>query len=56
MFGTMVKPMHPGNAARNGLLAALLASKNFTSAEQGIEARRGIDNVLATARNYAEIT
>ena len=56
MFGTMVKPMHPGNAARNGLLAALLASKNFTSAEQGIEGRRGFANVLATARNYDEIT
>jgi 2-methylcitrate dehydratase PrpD len=56
MFGTMVKPMHPGNAARNGLLAALLASKNFTSAEQGIEGRRGFANVLATARSYDEIT
>jgi 2-methylcitrate dehydratase PrpD len=56
MFGTMVKPMHPGNAARNGLLAALLASKNFTSSEQGIEGRRGFANVLATQRNYAEIT
>ena len=56
MFGTMCKPFHPGNAARNGLLAAFLASKNFTSAEQGIEGRRGFANVLATARNYAEIT
>jgi 2-methylcitrate dehydratase PrpD len=56
MFGTMVKPMHPGNAARNGLLAALLASKNFTSTEQGIEGRRGFANVLATQRNLAEIT
>jgi 2-methylcitrate dehydratase PrpD len=56
MFGSMVKPMHPGNAARNGLLAALLASKNFTSAEEGIEGRSGFANVLATARNYAEIT
>ena len=56
MFGSMVKPMHPGNAARNGLLAALLAAKNFTSAEQGIEGRRGFANVLATARNYDEIT
>jgi len=56
MFGSMVKPMHPGNAARNGLLAALLASKNFTSAEQGIEGRRGFANVLATVRNYEEIT
>jgi 2-methylcitrate dehydratase PrpD len=56
MFGSMVKPMHPGNAARNGLLAALLASKNFTSAEQGIEGRRGFANVLASERNLAEIT
>ena len=56
MFGSMVKPMHPGNAARNGLLAALLASKDFTSAEQGIEGRRGFANVLATERNFAEIT
>jgi len=56
MFGTMVKPMHPGNAARNGLLAALLASKDFTSSEQGIEGRRGFANVLATARNYDEIS
>jgi 2-methylcitrate dehydratase PrpD len=52
----MVKPMHPGNAARNGLLAALLASKDFTSAEEGIEGRRGFANVLSTARNYDEIT
>ena len=56
MFGTMVKPMHPGYAARNGLLAALLAAKNFTSAEQGIEGRRGFASVLAPERNYAEIT
>ena len=56
MFGTMVKPMHPGNAARNGLMAALLASKNFTSAGEGIEGRRAFANVLATERNLAEIT
>ncbi len=56
MFGTMCKPFHPGNAAKNGLMAALLASKNFTSSEQGIEGRRGFANVLATARNYGEIT
>jgi len=56
MFGTMVKPMHPGNAARNGMLAAFLAQKNFTSAEQGIEGRRGFANVLAAERNLAAIT
>ena len=56
MFGTMTKSFHPGRAAQNGLTAAFLASKNFTSSNQGIEASRGWANVLSTARNYAEIT
>jgi 2-methylcitrate dehydratase PrpD len=56
MFGTMTKPFHPGNAARNGLLAALLAKANFTSSKQGIEAPRGFAHVLATARNFSQIT
>jgi len=29
-FGTMCKPFHPGKAAMNGLLAALLAQEGFT--------------------------
>ncbi|MSP78121.1 MAG: MmgE/PrpD family protein [Dehalococcoidia bacterium] len=56
MFGTMCKPFHPGRAAQNGMTAAFLAAKNFTSSERGIEAPRGFANVLATARNYDEIT
>jgi 2-methylcitrate dehydratase PrpD len=56
MFGTMCKPFHPGNAGRNGLLAALLASKGFTSSNRSIEAPRGFANVLATDRRYEEIT
>ncbi len=56
MFGTMTKSFHPGRAAQNGLTAALLASRNFTSSEAGIEAKRGWANVLSTGRNYAEIT
>jgi 2-methylcitrate dehydratase PrpD len=56
MFGTMTKSFHPGRAAHNGLTAAFLASQNFTSSNQGIEALRGWANVLSTARNYAEIT
>src|SRR4051812_13935992 len=56
MFGTMCKPFHPGRAAQNGMTAAFLASKNFTSSERGIEAPRGFANVLATARNFDEIT
>lgn len=56
MFGTHCKPLHPGRAAQNGMLAAFLAKKGFTSSTQGIEGRRGFANVLATGRNYAEIT
>jgi 2-methylcitrate dehydratase PrpD len=56
MFGTMCKPFHPGNAARNGLLAALLAQQNFTSSNQGIEAKRGFAHVLSTVFKPQEIT
>ncbi len=30
-FGTMVKPIHVGHAARNGALSAILASKGTTA-------------------------
>ncbi len=56
MFGSMTKSFHPGRAAQNGLLAALLAEKGYTSSLQGIEAKRGWANVLSTARNYQVIT
>jgi 2-methylcitrate dehydratase PrpD len=56
MFGSMTKSFHPGRAAQNGLLAALLAEKGYTSSLQGIEAKRGWANVLSTARNYDAIT
>ena len=55
-FGTMTKPLHPGIAARNGLLAALLAKKNVTSAEAGIEGRRGFAAILSTKFVPEEIT
>lgn len=56
MFGGMTKSFHPGRAAQNGFTAALLASKNYTSSDQGIEAPRGWANVVSTKHNYAEIT
>ena len=56
MFGTMCKAFHPGRAAQNGMTAAHLAAKNFTSSTQAIEAPRGFAHVLATARNFDEIT
>ena len=56
MFGTMCKPFHPGRAAQNGMMAAFLAEKDFTSSNQVLEAKRGFANVMSTARNYDEIT
>ena len=56
MFGTMTKSFHPGRAAQNGLTAALLASRGFTSTDVALEGKSGWANVLSTSRNYAEIT
>jgi 2-methylcitrate dehydratase PrpD len=36
--GTMVKSTHPGNAARMGAEAAILAEKGYTSSEEILEA------------------
>jgi 2-methylcitrate dehydratase PrpD len=56
MFGSMTKSFHPGRAAQNGMLAALLAEKGYTSSLQGIEAKRGWANVLSTGRDFQVIT
>jgi len=55
-FGSMNKSFNPGRAASNGLLAAVLASKNFTSSDQMIEAKRGWANTISTKQDYKEIT
>jgi 2-methylcitrate dehydratase PrpD len=56
MFGTMTKSFHPGRAAQNGLTAALMAQRNYTSSLQSLEAKYGWGNVVSTTRNYSEIT
>ncbi|MDB5398020.1 MAG: 2-methylcitrate dehydratase [Rhodopila sp.] len=56
MFGSMTKSFHPGRAAQNGMLAALLAEKGYTSSLHGIEAKRGWANVLSTRQHYEAIT
>lgn len=40
-FGTMTKPFHAGNAARNGMVAALLAKRGFTADEAILESPMG---------------
>ena len=40
-IGTMVKPLHAGLAARNGVMAARLAREGFTASEQAIDGPQG---------------
>ena len=40
-FGTMVKPLHAGLAARNGVLAALLAKHGMTASAQALDGPQG---------------
>ena len=55
LFGSMNKSFNPGRAASNGIFAALLASKNFTSSDHMIEAKRGWANTVSTKQDYHEI-
>jgi 2-methylcitrate dehydratase PrpD len=55
-FGSMNKSFNPGRAASNGLFAAILASKNYTSSEGMIEAKRGWANTISTKQDFREIT
>jgi 2-methylcitrate dehydratase PrpD len=41
MFGTGAKPLHAGNAAAHGLLAALLAEKGLTARQDALECAQG---------------
>ena len=55
-FGSMNKSFNPGRAASNGIFAAVLASKNYTSSDGMIEAKRGWANTISTKQDYREIT
>jgi 2-methylcitrate dehydratase PrpD len=55
-FGSMNKSFNPGRAASNGIFAAVLASKNYTSSDGMIEAKRGWANTISTKRDFDEIT
>jgi 2-methylcitrate dehydratase PrpD len=41
MFGTMCKPLHAGKAAANGVMAAELAKRGFTSRQDVLECTQG---------------
>ncbi|VXC95018.1 MmgE/PrpD family protein [Burkholderia sp. 8Y] len=55
-FGSMNKSFNPGRAAANGMFAAILAGKDYTSSDGMIEAKRGWANTISTKQDYREIT
>ena len=44
-FGTMTKPFHAGNAAQNGVVAAMLVKDGFTAAENILEGEFGFPGI-----------
>ena len=55
-FGTMTKPLHPGAAARAGLMSALMAKHGYTASPRALEAPRGLLQVFSTKVDWAEAT
>jgi 2-methylcitrate dehydratase PrpD len=55
-LGSMSKSIGVGNAAKNGLAAALFAEAGFTAAEQAIEGRYGFAPVTSDSVDLARIT
>ncbi len=52
-FGTMTKPLHAGQCARGGLMAALLARSGYTANPDAFEHKQGFFNVFNGAGNFA---
>jgi len=47
-FGTMTKPLHPGQAAERGLLAARLAARGYTANDGAVDANQGFAQAAGT--------
>lgn len=54
-FGTMNKPLHPGKAAANGLVAATVAARGLTAAPSALDGPRGYFAVLAPELDLAKL-
>jgi 2-methylcitrate dehydratase PrpD len=55
-FGTMTKPLHAGEAARNGVEAAQLAQRGFTADAHILDSRFSFFNVFAGAGEFVPET
>ena len=51
-FGTMTKPFHAGSAARNGVMAALLAQRGFTADGAIVESPMGFCKLFSGGADY----
>jgi 2-methylcitrate dehydratase PrpD len=49
-FGTMTKPMHAGNAARHGVVSALLAQRGFTATPDITEGEFGYCHLFSSGK------
>jgi len=55
-FGSDTKSFHPGRAAQNGMVAALLAQQGYTASEVAMEGFDGWGQALSTRHDWSEIT
>lgn len=51
-YGTMTKPLHVGQAARNAVVAASLGSRGFTAAAETLEGRTGFIELFAPPTDW----
>lgn len=49
-FGTMTKPLHAGQAAERGLLAARLASQGYTATPDAVDGSQGLAQAAGSGR------
>lgn len=54
-FGTMTKSFHPGSAAKNGMMSALLAEAGYDASVQILEAKRGFAYTMSDKQDFDEI-
>lgn len=54
--GAMTKQLHPGKAAMNGVISALLAQKGFTGARKILEGNRGFFKAMSDEFKVDKIT
>ncbi len=55
-FGSDTKSFHPGRAAQNGMVSALLAQQGYTASEVAIEGFDGWGQAMSTRHDWAEVT